>query len=166
MIDICAERGWLVSVVRIQQLMQCLVQGRWYDDSPVLSLPFVEELNIPFFKRIPVKWVRIENNFCEFCIFIYNLNPFFYYPIFQFSNRDSILTLPTLKESVFQNYEKLAKPLREDFEEGQIERIYKVDFLSLNNFFGLWWKQIFSMHFLRFYVICQPLRLNYVLLAK
>lgn len=48
-----------------------------------------------------------------------------YFCLFQL-NRDSILTLPTLKESVFQNYEKLAGPLREDFEEGQIERIFKV----------------------------------------
>lgn len=37
-----------------------------------------------------------------------------------------MLTLPTLKESVYQNYEKLAAPLREDFDEGQIERIFKV----------------------------------------
>lgn len=55
MIDICAEKGWLITVIRIQQLMQCAIQGRWYDDSPVLSLPHVEELNISCFKRIPVK---------------------------------------------------------------------------------------------------------------
>lgn len=40
--------------------------------------------------------------------------------------RESILTLPTLKENVFQKYDKLAGPLREDFEETQIERIYQV----------------------------------------
>lgn len=57
MIDICAEKGWLITVIRIQQLMQCIIQGRWYDDSPVLSLPQVDELNIPCFKRIPIKWV-------------------------------------------------------------------------------------------------------------
>lgn len=34
--------------------------------------------------------------------------------------------MPTLKENVFQKYEKLAGPLREDFEETQIERIYQV----------------------------------------
>lgn len=39
-----------------------------------------------------------------------------------------MLTLPTLKESVYQNYDKLAAPLREDFDEGQIERIFKVKF--------------------------------------
>lgn len=41
-------------------------------------------------------------------------------------HRESILTLPTLKENVLQKYEKLASPLREDFEEAQIERIYQV----------------------------------------
>lgn len=55
MIDICAEKAWLVTVIRIQQLMQCIVQGRWYDDSPVKSLPFVEDRNMACFKRIPIK---------------------------------------------------------------------------------------------------------------
>lgn len=41
-------------------------------------------------------------------------------------HRESILTLATLKENIFQKYEKLADPLREDFEEAQIERIYQV----------------------------------------
>lgn len=58
MIDICAEKGWLITVIRIQQLMQCVVQGRWYDDSPVLSLPHVEEYNIPCFNKIPVMYVK------------------------------------------------------------------------------------------------------------
>lgn len=42
--------------------------------------------------------------------------------------------MPTLKENVYKNYEKLAGPLREDFDEGQIERIYKVlcDMPTLN----------------------------------
>lgn len=55
MIDITAERGWLVTVIRIQHLMQCAVQGRWLDDSPVLTLPFVDEFNVPCFKQIPIK---------------------------------------------------------------------------------------------------------------
>lgn len=55
MIDICAEKGWLVTVIRIQHLMQCAIQGRWLDDSPVLTLPNVEEFNVPCFKKIPIK---------------------------------------------------------------------------------------------------------------
>lgn len=41
-------------------------------------------------------------------------------------HREPFLTLPTLKENIFQKYEKLASSLREDFEEAQIERIYQV----------------------------------------
>lgn len=53
--------------------------------------------------------------------------------IFFFLNRDSILILPTLKESVFQNYDNLAAPLREDFDEGQIERIFKVNNVNISD---------------------------------
>lgn len=118
MIDICAEKGWLISVIRIQQLMQCAVQGRWYDESPILTLPQVEELNLLCFKRIAVKLVLFSASDCQI------------YTHFELNfSRDSLLTLPTLKESVYRNYEKLAAPLREDFEEGQIERIFKVNSL-------------------------------------
>lgn len=55
MIDICAEKGWLVTVIRIQHLMQCAVQGRWLDDHPVLSLPHVEELHVNSFRKIPIE---------------------------------------------------------------------------------------------------------------
>jgi activating signal cointegrator complex subunit 3 len=37
-----------------------------------------------------------------------------------------ILTLPMLKEKCIKNYEALAGPLRKEFEEPQIEQIYKV----------------------------------------
>jgi activating signal cointegrator complex subunit 3 len=36
------------------------------------------------------------------------------------------LTLPSLKEKCLRNYEALAGPLRAEFEEPQIEQIYKV----------------------------------------
>lgn len=36
------------------------------------------------------------------------------------------LTLPILKEKCLRNYEALARPLRKEFEEPQIERIYQV----------------------------------------
>lgn len=55
MIDICAEKGWLITVIRIQQLMQCVVQGRWHDDPGVLTLPCIEEINVQCFGTIPRK---------------------------------------------------------------------------------------------------------------
>lgn len=94
MIDISAERGWLATVLRIQQLLQCIIQARWYDDSPVLTLPGVEEHNFGCFKNIQVN--------------------------------EQHLIMPTLKENVARNYEKLAQALRDGFVEPEIEQIYRV----------------------------------------
>lgn len=55
MIDIAAEKGWLVTVLRIQQLMQCVTQARWFDDSPLLTLPNVEPFNLGCFKNIQIR---------------------------------------------------------------------------------------------------------------
>lgn len=52
MIDICAEKGYLATVLRIQQLMQCVIQARWLDDPVVLTLPHVEPYNVPLFNRL------------------------------------------------------------------------------------------------------------------
>jgi len=102
MIDISAEHGWLATVLRTQQLMQCVVQARWHDDSPLMTLPYVEDYNISCFKKIMLKQ-----------------------PIF---------TLPGLKYACSNKYEQLAGPLREAFEEPQIENIFKVlcDMPTLN----------------------------------
>lgn len=40
--------------------------------------------------------------------------------------RQSIITLPALKEKYLKNFELMAATLREDFEEPEIEKIYKV----------------------------------------
>lgn len=45
--------------------------------------------------------------------------------IFIFSSHP-IITLPALKDRYLKDYEKLAGPLREDFDEAQIESIYRV----------------------------------------
>ncbi|CAH1400990.1 unnamed protein product [Nezara viridula] len=42
MIDVCGECGWLATTLRLQQLMQMLIQGRWLSDSPLTTLPCVE----------------------------------------------------------------------------------------------------------------------------
>lgn len=57
MIDICAEQGWLATVLRIQQLLQCIVQARWLDDPVVLTLPYVEEQNVQCFKALNIRYI-------------------------------------------------------------------------------------------------------------
>uniref|UniRef100_A0A1B0CDX6 U5 small nuclear ribonucleoprotein 200 kDa helicase n=1 Tax=Lutzomyia longipalpis TaxID=7200 RepID=A0A1B0CDX6_LUTLO len=52
MVDVCAEKGWLASTLRVQQLMQCVIQARWFDDSPLTCLPHVEEHHLPLFQKI------------------------------------------------------------------------------------------------------------------
>lgn len=55
MIDISAERGWLTTTMRIQLLMQCVIQARWHDDPVVMCLPFVDENVAHLFKKIKIK---------------------------------------------------------------------------------------------------------------
>lgn len=50
MIDICADQGWLASVLQIINLIQMVIQGRWYYDSSLLILPHVKNENLKYFK--------------------------------------------------------------------------------------------------------------------
>lgn len=94
MIDVVAENGWLATTLRIQMLIQCVMQARWQDDPIALCLPHVDEHNCHVFDEIKLD-----------------------YPV---------LTLPMLQEKCLKNYELLAGPLRKEFDESQIEQIYKV----------------------------------------
>lgn len=39
MLDVSAERGWLVTSIRITQVVQMVVQARWIYDHPLTMLP-------------------------------------------------------------------------------------------------------------------------------
>lgn len=54
-IDIVAERGWLATTLRTQQIMQSIIQARWADDSPLMTLPLIEEAHLPLFARIKTR---------------------------------------------------------------------------------------------------------------
>nr|XP_017008983.2 activating signal cointegrator 1 complex subunit 3 [Drosophila takahashii] len=95
MVDYTAERGWLSTTLVVQQLMQCVIQARWFDGSEFLTLPGVNEENLDAFLNIP-------------------------------HDDHDYLTLPVLKELCRREYEVLAKPLRDAFEEHEIEQMYKV----------------------------------------
>ena len=43
MIEVAAEAGWLATALGCMQLVQCVMQGRWPDDNPLLMLPHVDE---------------------------------------------------------------------------------------------------------------------------
>jgi activating signal cointegrator complex subunit 3 len=51
MIDVSAERGWLATTLRTQQIMQMVIQARWVEDSPILTLPHLEARHMLLFKK-------------------------------------------------------------------------------------------------------------------
>ncbi len=72
MIDVCGERGWLISTLRAQQLMQMLIQGRWITDHPLLTLPGVDHRHMYLFTKnfqkppsLPCLFKRVYKNYGE-----------------------------------------------------------------------------------------------------
>ena len=51
MIDVAANEGWLAAALRLMQLVQMVVQGRWVYDSSLLTLPNIEQHHLPYFAR-------------------------------------------------------------------------------------------------------------------
>jgi activating signal cointegrator complex subunit 3 len=49
MVDIAANEGWLAAALRLMQLVQMVVQGRWVYDSSLLTLPNIERHHLPCF---------------------------------------------------------------------------------------------------------------------
>jgi len=47
MIDVAAESGWLATTLRIQQLLQMVIQAVWIDDPSVLILPHMNTYILP-----------------------------------------------------------------------------------------------------------------------
>ncbi|KAK5892899.1 hypothetical protein CesoFtcFv8_013245 [Champsocephalus esox] len=51
MLDVAANEGWLVAALSICNLVQMVVQGRWLHDSPLLTLPHVEQQHLYLFSK-------------------------------------------------------------------------------------------------------------------
>ena len=50
MLDVSADRGWLVTSLQVITLLQMVVQGRWWHDSSLLALPHIELYHLPCFR--------------------------------------------------------------------------------------------------------------------
>lgn len=96
MIDTSAENGWLAVCLNCQTLMQCIVQACWPTESPLTVLPHVESHHLYLFLQM------------------YK------------DTRKPCMMLNGLKVMCLKNYEHLAKYLRKEFEENQIDQIYRV----------------------------------------
>ena len=53
MMDVAAEGGWLATTLRIQQLLQMVIQAVWYDDPSVLILPHFDPMILPALQAHP-----------------------------------------------------------------------------------------------------------------
>lgn len=50
MLDVAANEGWLVTALSICNLVQMIVQGRWLNDSSILTLPTIEQQHLYLFR--------------------------------------------------------------------------------------------------------------------
>ncbi|KAJ8311907.1 hypothetical protein KUTeg_010541 [Tegillarca granosa] len=46
MLDVSADNGWLVTALRITQVIQMVVQGRWNHDNSLLTLPNIQPYHL------------------------------------------------------------------------------------------------------------------------
>ncbi|KAG7309233.1 activating signal cointegrator 1 complex subunit [Plutella xylostella] len=95
MIDTSSEYGWLPVSLSCQILMQAIVQARWPMDSPLTTLPHIESHHLYLFTQMSK------------------------------DTRKPCMMLNGLKVACGKNYELLAKYLRREFDEHQIEQVYK-----------------------------------------
>ena len=73
MIDVCADEGWLSTVLQVITLIQMVVQGRWHYDSSLLMLPRVTEDLLPNFFKTRYSFFFPQNYFyfCFYCKIIF-----------------------------------------------------------------------------------------------
>lgn len=95
MIDTSAENGWLSVCLSCQMLMQSIVQARWPTESPLLTLPHIDSQHLYIFSKM----TKDTHRPCHM--------------------------LNGLKVACMRNYELLAKYMRREFEENQIEQIHR-----------------------------------------
>lgn len=99
MIDVASDNGSLSCALSSMALLQMVLQGRWYDDNHLLTLPYIKQQHLPLFRFSSVSLVD--------------------------ASPKPIETLPDLIEAVSSRYELLASVLREDLDENHIDEIFK-----------------------------------------
>lgn len=53
MLDVAATLGWLVSCISACHLQQMVVQGRWLQQSSLLTLPHLQQRHLQLFRSAP-----------------------------------------------------------------------------------------------------------------
>ena len=50
MVDVSADEGWLTTVLRTMLLVQMIIQARWIQDCPLLTLPGIDKSHLLLFR--------------------------------------------------------------------------------------------------------------------
>ena len=75
MIDVAADSGWLATTIRIQHLLQMVIQAIWIDEPSVLILPHIESFLVPVLRanvtqnliHLPVLQHCFLNDYPQMC---------------------------------------------------------------------------------------------------
>jgi len=51
MLDVSADQGWLVTALQVIHVIQMVLQGRWYHDNTLLTLPHLQTYHLYCFSR-------------------------------------------------------------------------------------------------------------------
>ncbi|XP_071112657.1 activating signal cointegrator 1 complex subunit 3-like [Haliotis cracherodii] len=104
MLDVSADQGWLATSLRVIQLIQMVVQGRWLEDSTLLTLPNVMPYHVYCFR--PRGGGARQKGFPEL--------------------RGPIETLPELVAVCEGKFEALAAMLNGEMNQTEIDQVYLV----------------------------------------
>ncbi|KAG8186270.1 hypothetical protein JTE90_004616 [Oedothorax gibbosus] len=119
MIDVAADRGWLGPTLLSMTLMQMALQGRWHNESAILTLPHLEKFHLP-----SLRFSSEDRNEAD---------------------KRTVDCLPMLIFKVKKRFELLASALREDLEEAQINEIYNtmmnLPVISVGASIKGWWDE-------------------------
>ncbi|XP_054714411.1 activating signal cointegrator 1 complex subunit 3-like [Uloborus diversus] len=117
MIDVSADKGWLVPTLYSMNLLQMVLQGRWHDDNAILTLPHLD--------RYHLSQLRFNDGSGNESV------------------RSPVECLPLLIQIVRNRRELLALALRDDLDENQINEIYhtlmSLPIISLAASIKGWW---------------------------
>ncbi|KAK7108639.1 hypothetical protein V1264_016337 [Littorina saxatilis] len=105
MLDASADRGWLVTSLQVITLLQMVVQGRWWYDSSLLTLPYIELYHLPCFRPQRNKGARKKGSV---------------------DTPNAIECLPELMAACEKNKEYLHSALGDELPHNHIDQIYQV----------------------------------------
>ncbi|KAH3727106.1 hypothetical protein DPMN_053031 [Dreissena polymorpha] len=114
MLDVSADQGWLVASLGITQLIQMIVQGRWWHDSSLLTLPHVTPYHVYCF--------RYDSSLLT----LPHVTPYHVYCFREKDSKRRLETLPEVMSVCDGRYSVLADMLGAEMDKEHLEQVYNV----------------------------------------